>query len=509
MSIETSNRDADKVTQHGKRRLGVASVTMMIIAASAPLTVLAGGVTTSFAISGNVGVPLSFLIMGVVVAVFAAGYAAMSRHITNAGAFYAYVAQGISRPAGVGVSLVALMSYNLMQVGIYGMFGFAVSSFVGERFGLDIPWWALAFVCIAVVAVLGVNRVDLSVKVVGVLVALEFLVVIVYDIVSFAVAPEGVSAVPLSPASLFVPGWGIVLGAGIAAFMGFESAAIYGEEAKDPARTIPRATYIALGVIAVFYAASAWAMAIGSGPSQVVDLARTEGSGLVFGLLGSHLGRLLADIAVVLFITSLFAALVSFHNAVARYFFSLGRERVVPAWLGATSRRHGAPKAGSLAQTGIAVVVTTGFAIAGNGSELGPLYPVLTMFAWLTGTGALGLVLLMTIVSVAVVGFFRRRRALAPGVWSAVVAPSIATVALAVTFGLIVANFNVLLGQTKPSPASFILPALIAIPGIVGIFWALRLRRTSPALYQRIGQGGQGSHSHHLGQDEPECVAAP
>ncbi|MGT2460997.1 APC family permease [Sinomonas atrocyanea] len=482
------------------RRLGVASVTLMIIAASAPLTVLAGGVTTTFAVTGLLGVPLSFLILGAILTVFAVGYAAMSRHVTNAGAFYAYVSQGISRPAGVGASLTALMSYNLMQVGIYGIFGFTVSSFIAERFGVDVPWWAPILVCIAVVAALGVNRVDLSAKVLGALVALEFLVVIVYDVASFAVAPEGVTAAPLAPSSLFVPGIGAVLSFGVAAFMGFESAAIYGEEAKEPHRTIPRATYTAVGIIAVFYAVSSWAMAVGTGPSQLFDAAGKQGPDLVFSFLGAHVGQIAADVAQVLFITSLFAALVSFHNAVARYFFSLGRERVLPGWLEATSH-HGAPKAGSLVQTGIAVLVTAGFAIAGNGSELGPLYPVLTMFTWLTNAGAMGLVLLMAIVSVAVIGFFRRRPALRASAWTAVIAPALGAVALAVVFCLIVANFDVLLGLTEPSALSWVLPAIVVVPGLLGILWALRLRRTDAALYARIGHGEE-RRAHHLGDEE-------
>ncbi|MDQ4490600.1 APC family permease [Sinomonas sp. ASV486] len=486
---------------HGRqRRLGVASVTLMIIAASAPLTVLAGGVTTTFAVTGLLGVPLSYLVLGAILAVFAVGYAAMSRHVTNAGAFYAYAAQGISRPAGVGVSLVALMAYNLMQVGIYGLFGFTVSSLLAERFGIDVPWWAAVLVCIAVVAVLGVNRVDLSAKVLGILVALEFLVVIVYDVAAFAAAPEGITAEPLSPSSLFVPGVGAVLSFGVAAFMGFESAAIYGEEAKDPHRTIPRATYTAVGIIALFYAVSSWAMAVGVGPSQLADQAGQQGPDLVFTFLGSHVGQIAADIAQVLFITSLFAALVSFHNAVARYFFSLGRERVLPGWLEATSH-HGAPKAGSLVQTGIAVVVTVAFAIAGNGSDLGPLYPVLTMFTWLTNAGAMGLVLLMAIVSVAVIGFFRRRRIAGVGIWTSTVAPGLGAVALAVVFGLIVANFDVLLGLTEPSVLSWVLPAIVVVPGVIGIVWALRLRSTHPALYSRIGHGEEGK-AHHLGDDD-------
>lgn len=488
MSIEAPARGQAEAAV-SRRRLGVPAVTFMIIAASAPLTVLAGGVTTTFAVTGVTGVPLSYLLLGAVLALFSVGYAAMSRHVTNAGAFYAYIAQGISRPVGVGASLVALMSYNLMQVGIYGLFGFTVSSLLGERFGLSVPWWLPVIVCIVVVAWLGVNRVDLSAKVLGVLVALEFLVVIVYDVVSLAVAPEGVSAEAFSPSSLFVPGIGAVLSFGIAAFMGFESAAIYGEEAKDPRRTIARATYAAVAIIALFYAVSAWAMTVGTGPSAVVATSTSEGPNLIFSFLGSHVGTILSDIAQALFVTSLFAALVSFHNAVARYFFSLGRERVVPPFLAAVRRRSGAPFAGSLAQTAIALVVVAAFAVAGTGSELGELYPVLTLFTWLTNDGAMGLVLLMAVLSVAVIGYFRSRPHGA-GPWVRIVAPGLAALLLGTVFVMIVVNFDVLLGQSETTAASYILPLLILLPAAVGILWGLRLRKASPGTYSRIGHGG-------------------
>ncbi|OOP60679.1 amino acid permease [Arthrobacter sp. SRS-W-1-2016] len=486
---------------HHRRRLGVPAVTFMIIAASAPLTVLAGGVTTTFGVTGVTGVPLSFLLLGGTLAVFAVGYAAMSRYVVNAGAFYSYVAQGISRPVGVGVSMVALMAYNLMQVGIYGLFGFTVSSLINERFGATVPWWIPVLVCIAVVAFLGMNRVDLSAKVLGVLVGLEFLVVIVYDIASFIVAPEGVSGAPLSPQSLFVPGVGAVLSFGIAAFMGFESAAIYGEESKDPKHTVARATYTAVAIIALFYAVSSWAMAVGTGPSAVVDASAKQGPDLMFGFLSDHAGVLLADLARLLFVTSLFAALVSFHNAAARYFFSLGREEVLPRKLSAVRRHSGAPYAGSIAQTVIAVVVTVAFAIAGTGSSLGDLYPVLTMFTWLTNDGAMGLVLLMTVVSLAVIGFFRKNRHDA-GLWTRVVAPALGFVLLTAIFVLIVVNFNVLLGQSETNALTFILPATIIVPGLVGIAWAFRIRRNNPGVYRRIGHGEEGPAAVHLGDEE-------
>lgn len=476
-----------------RRRLGVPAVTFMIVAASAPLTVLAGGVTTTFAVTGVLGVPLSFLLLGAVLALFAVGYAAMSRYVTNAGAFYSYIAQGIGRPPGIGASLVALVAYNAMQVGIYGLFGFTVADLLNSRLGLAVPWWVPVLVCIAIVAVLGVNRVDLSAKVLGVLVGLEFLVVIVYDVASFVVAPEGANAVALAPSSLFVTGIGAVFAFGIAAFMGFESAAIYSEESKDPKRTIARATYTAVAIIAVFYAISSLAMTIGVGPSQVIDASRTQGPALIFQFLGSNVGVVISDIAQLLFVTSLFASLQSFHNAVARYFFSLGREGVLPGALAKIGRRSGAPWAGSVAQTAIAVVVIIAFAIAGA-SWVPPeglpaeLFPVLTLFTWLTNAGAMGLVLLMAVISIAVIGYFRKD-ARGVGAWQRLIAPVISFLALGTVFALIIANFTVLLGQAEPDATTFVLPAIVLVPALIGVVWGLWLRAKRPATYAQVGHG--------------------
>ena len=73
------------------RRIGIPALVFMIIAASAPLTVVAGGVPSNFAVTGLVGILLSFVVLGIILILFAIGYAAMSRHVHNAGAFFAYI----------------------------------------------------------------------------------------------------------------------------------------------------------------------------------------------------------------------------------------------------------------------------------------------------------------------------------------------------------------------------------------------------------------------------------
>ncbi|UVJ39154.1 APC family permease [Arthrobacter sp. CJ23] len=471
-----------------RRTLGVPALVFMIIAASAPLTVVAGGIPSNFAVTGNVGIPLSFIVLGVCLALFTVGYAAMSAHIRNAGAFYAYIAQGLGRATGVGAAWVALISYNAMQIGIYGLFGFASASFLNAKLGLDVPWWATALVGFVMVGWLGINKVDLSARIIGYLVGLEFVAVIVFDVVAFAVSPEGPSVAGLAPSNLFTAGVGAALAFSMAAFMGFESAAIYSEEAKDPARSIARATYIAVGVIALFYAFSGWAMTVGTGPSQIVAQSQEFGPDLPFVFLTGHGAAIASDIAQLLFITSLLAALIAFHNAVARYVFSLGRENVLPRSFALVNARH-APVAGSLAQSVLALLTLVVFAIAGIGSELAELYPVLTFFTWLTNTAAFGLVLLLVLISVAVIGYFRKHAA-GHSLWTRVVAPALAALTLGTVFVLIVVNFNVLIGSDGDSALSWILPALVLVPGIAGLLWGLRLKKHRPDVYGGIGFGG-------------------
>ncbi|MBG6085137.1 APC family permease [Zhihengliuella flava] len=471
----------------GRRRIGVPALVFMIIAASAPLTVVGGGVTSNYAVTGLLGIPLSFIVLGIVLLVFAIGYTAMSRHVHNAGAFYAYVAQGLGGGAGVGAAWVALIAYNALQIGVYGMFGFVLSSFLAGTFGLSIPWWVSALAGWVIVGLLGINKVDLSAKVLGIIVALEFLVVIVYDVVAIGAAPEGLTTGSIEPNSLFAAGVGAALVFSIAAFMGFESGAIYNEEVKDPQRTARRATLIAIVIISLFYAFSAWAMAVGEGDSQVIARSAEFGPDLMFVFLEGRVGQWFIVLGNLLFITSVLAALIAFHNVIARYLFAMGREGVLPRALAATNRAQ-APVAGSLVQSALAFALIVIFAIAGAGHESGALFPVITLFTWLTNTGAFGLVLLMMLTSFSVIGFFKKREH-TESAWVASIAPWLSGIALVALFILIIVNFGVLIGLEEAGLLSWLLPAIVVVPGVLAALWGHSLRRSKPEVYARIGAG--------------------
>src|SRR4051794_18737029 len=483
-----------------RRALGVPDLGFFIVAASAPLTAVAGGVAATYLVTGNRGVPFLFIPLGIMLGLFAVGYAAMSHQITNAGAFYAYVARGLGRIPAVGAAFVALVSYNAMQIGIYGLFGVAMGAFASDKLGISLDWWAWCLIGGAVIAVLGVLQVDLNARVLAVLLIGEVLVVALFDFAILAdPGPQGITATGFDPSIAVDSALGAALVFSVAAFVGFESAAIYSEECRDPRRTVARATFIAVGLIAAFYALSGWLVGIAVGPDTIVnpdalvqagfttpDGAAPDPTTVLIGSGAERLGAFWGDAASLLFATSLFAALISFHNAVARYFFALGREGVLPRAFGRVNPRSGAPIVGSLVQSVIAVVIVAIFAIQDQD-------PVLTLFTWLTNLGALGVLVLMTGTSFAVIGFFRRYPDLERNSWGSVIEPMIAGLALLAVLVLGVWNFNVLITGLTDAPLdskSVLLPAILVVAAALGAPLAYWLRGSRLESSARIGGGG-------------------
>ncbi len=93
-----------------KNSLGVGAVTFLVVSAAAPLTAVAGGVPLSMLMGNGAGIPGTFLIVTAVLLIFAVGYVAMARHVTNAGAFYAYTAKGLGGALGGAAALIAILS---------------------------------------------------------------------------------------------------------------------------------------------------------------------------------------------------------------------------------------------------------------------------------------------------------------------------------------------------------------------------------------------------------------
>lgn len=456
-------------------RVGAPSVMSFVLSSVAVATVVAGVVTTMFAVTGLVAIPAAFIVVAATLAIFAVGYVAMARHVRNAGVFYAFVTAGLGRAVGVAAAFDAVVAYNLLQVGLYGAFGPAAATLIGDQLGVHAPWWAWALGTWAAVAVLGVQRIDLNGKVTAVLAVAEITVVAVLTVAAFTHPAAGhVDTAPLNPLDLAGPGVGALLATAVLGYVGFESSAVFAEESRHGARTVAVATYASLGLIVIVYGLASWALPVHYGTAHVAEVARAQGPGMLFDLAGPTL----ATVANVLYLTSLLAAMIAFHNTTARYLFALGRDHVLPAGLRRTNRA-GAPVTASLAQTGFGLTVILVFAVGGWD-------PMVGLFFWLGTTGGAGILLLLLLTSVATVAFFARHPRSEPaGV--RLLAPLTATGLLAVIVWLVVDNYPTLLGVNAESPARTWLPALYLIAAGLGLIVTIGIRLTSPCAYTRIG----------------------
>ncbi|MEV3854692.1 APC family permease [Streptomyces sp. NPDC050095] len=472
-------------------RLGTAGLLLSVLAATGPLMVVAGVMPTTFAVMGVVGQPLLFLILGVVLTLFSVGYAEMSRHVHNAGAFYAYISRGLGPTTGAAAALVALVAYSALQVGIYGMFGFEVSALAQQYLDLELAWWIPALIAVVAVGVLALLKIDVNAKVLGALLLIEVAAVVVFDIAAIGdPGSQGVSLHAFNPDTLSGAGLGTALCFCIAAFTGFEQAPVYAEETSRPHILVPRVMFLAVGGVAVFFALSSWALTVATGPSAIVGEAQKQSAGLLFGLTGDRLGSTFTDIVQVFFVTGMFAALLSFHNVVARYAFAMGREGLLPARFGRTNSGSGAPGTGSVLQSVISLVVVAAFALADDGPAGDPTAPVLHLFTWGGNVGALGVILLMATASIAVIAFFAKRGAAGAQAWR-LVASGLAAIALLVIAGYTIKDFDVLVGSGPDSSLNWLLPGIIALAAVGGIAYSLVLRKRNPRAHARIGLGNE------------------
>jgi amino acid transporter len=198
------------------------------------MTVLAGGTVATFAATGVIAVPLSFPLLAVALGLFAIGYTRLARDVPHAATFAALLTHGLGRTVGAAAAFVAVLSYNCVQIGLYGLLGATLAGQLGG------PWWGWALAAWTVVAVIGYRGVTLGAPVVAVVLTLELGMIVLFDVVALthpAQAEAGAWLQPWSPDLLAVDGVGGVLAFGVAAFLGFETTRRSGRRCAPTARS--------------------------------------------------------------------------------------------------------------------------------------------------------------------------------------------------------------------------------------------------------------------------------
>lgn len=449
--------------------LGVASIVFMVVAAAAPLGVIGGVVPLGIANGNGAGFPATFVIATLILLLFSVGFTAMTPYVEEAGAFFSYVRQSLGFPVGIGIAFVAIVSYLAIEAGVYGLLGPAGAAIVELFGGPAVPWWVFAAVAFAVTTYLGYRNIELSSRVLAVLLTAEIAIVAILDLVIVVQGGDhGLSTGIVNPQAILSGSLGIGLLFAIISYVGFEATAIFRDEARNPERTIPCATYASLLLIGVFYAVTSWALISGWGDDEAVARATDAGGTFLGDTAARYIGTVGADVITVLYFTSLFACILAFHNVVSRYIFALAQKDVLPASLSRPHTKHGSPHQASLWISGVVAVSVVLAVLFG-------LDPAGQFYTWFAGATTVGIVLLLIATSIAVLVYFAGDRR-GHSLWRVRVAPALGLAGLLGSLVLILANLSDLVGGS--SVLAWVIVGLLAAAFAGGTVVGTRVGRS-------------------------------
>jgi len=457
-------------------------IVILVLAAASPLIGLTGAMPLAMVTGNGNAAPAAYVLVGIMILIFSIGFIAMSRHVRNAGALYAYVGRGLGLPMGIGSAGVALWAYTTIQIAVYAFFGVVASGTLAMYTSLELPWYVLSIALIVLVQIFGYLHIEIGARVLLVLMALEWGIMILLGLAILFTggADQGFGTESVwAPSAVFSAGLPVAIIWAFASMFGFESSAIYAEEAKDPRRSVSRAAVISVITITVFFAFTGWMAIVGHGPAEAVNAAIASLDGgdpaqYIFQLGDTFLGGWAPVLMSLFVITSMFACVLAFHNGIVRYQYRLGKDGILPGAL-ARTRPNGAPHVSSVVQCVTALIfIVVGVLVGAD--------PVVILFTWGGGIAVVGIVGLYILTAVSTIVFFRRNRTLESNVWSTIIAPVVSVVILFIAEYLIVTKFSLLVGTDEGT--AYLIAGTCVIAFLIGLvlFLARRNKMSQSAL---------------------------
>lgn len=320
-----------------ENKLGTTDLVAQSLAVG-PITsaALLGGIVA--AKGGSAG-PLYLVIVVVGILALGAIIVMFARRYTHAGVMYEYVGRSLGPTAGIATAGFYYLAYIIlggptMLIGA-GVLGHDLFNSYLHR---NVPFWLISLGVLVIVALLNIRGVDLSVRAQLTIFAFS---VIPYIIIAVTVIAKGgatgntVSVFdPTAPtAGQFLPTFMFCA----LLFVGVESAASLGEEAKDARRSVPRAVIATIVIVAAFCLLMQYAGTIGFGLPDVATKWAADPLGL--STLGTmYVGSWIAPFAQLGLILDMIAVAIGFMVASSRGLFALARGGLLPSRVGRLTR---------------------------------------------------------------------------------------------------------------------------------------------------------------------------
>ncbi|TGD88039.1 APC family permease [Mycolicibacterium sp. CH28] len=422
----------------------------------------------------GVATPVAIVIAGI--GIFGAGWiiAQYAKRIHLCGSLYEYICDAFGSRVGVVAGWLYYGAMLVLAAATFLVLGGMTSDLMSSAFGIEVPWWPLALVFVAVVVAVVIIGVQISVRAQLALVLLSSLVILLFSIYIIGKGGHGghsLSAEPINPMAVAPVDllYGVLYG--INMFIGFESAANLAEETDDPKRHIPRAVLWSLTIVGIYFVITAYAQAVGFGLDA--EAWKTSVFPLQALANGSEFGSSwFGNVVAVLIILDVLAVAIGVGVAATRGMFAMARAGRLPAQLATLHPRLGTPVVGA-AVVGVVAVASIVLVVAADGvfsratadpATLAPQWA--PMFGWMAGFAGTGLALIYLVVSGAG----------ARGLWHEV---NRVKLVMAAGAGIIVAA-GAVFGALYKTPLTS-LPWALGIWIAAGVAWSLFVARHSTA----------------------------
>lgn len=311
--------------------------------------ILLAGLGVSYVISGDFagwnfgiaeagwgGFAIAAVLMGLMYFALVLSLAEMSAAIPAAGGGYSFARQAMGPAGGYLTGLAVLIEYALAPAAIVIFIGAAVEALLGINGPLVYALFYAVFIGIHLAGVGEALKVMMVISGLAVFAIVATAIALLSDFDTsrlFDIAPTDAAG-----ANAFMPfGWAGIWAAlpfGMWLFLAVEGVPLAAEEAKDPARDMPKGIIGAMvfllftAVLVVFLlAGAAGAEAIGASGVPLVDALNAAGNGT------------LATVVNVLGLAGLIASFFSIIYGYSRLVFALSRAGYLPKVLSLTSRR--------------------------------------------------------------------------------------------------------------------------------------------------------------------------
>lgn len=441
-----------------RKLMGALTLALMVVAMASPVGVVVGTVPLMIGLGNGVGAPGAFVVIGAVLVVFAFGFSAIARALPSAGGFFGFIRAGLGSRAGVAAGFVAATAYAIITVYVAALLAYYASTFFSSRLGFDLDWIVWAIGAVAIVTVLMFFGVKESALITAGLLMVEFAILSVLAIA--VIAKQGLGAFDLasfSPSEIFSGATGFALALAFLSFIGFEVTAVFTNHVRNPERTIGRATMIGIVILITVFAGSAWVAIAGLGSESAIEISQGSDAGQLIPMVAdANVGDWMGVLFNVIMMTSLFATLIAVFNTTAQYMQTMARNLAPTSTLARLHSKHGSP-----ANTGftLAMLVIAILSLC----RLAGLDPYVQLAALLGVLGSVAIFGLEIACALAIFVYFRRtddRR-----VWTTMISPILAGIALTGFLVLVLTNYADLTGFSSPfitwSPVLYVAVALI------------------------------------------------